>query len=74
MDDLTVYVLPQEGAWAVRLGPGASELYPDRIAAMAAARRTCRYKWEYEGQPCRLRACGRDGRWTAHERYGEPWL
>jgi hypothetical protein len=72
-DDFAVFVLPSADAWAVRTSAGGIEQFPDRQAALQAARRTCQYKWEYEGQPCRLRAFARDGRATAQECFGESW-
>ena len=74
MDDHTIYVRLTNQRWAVSVDPSApGTRYADRDAALSAARRACRHKWEIEGEPCRVRIRRDDGSWEEAELYGTAW-
>lgn len=75
MDDHTIYVMLTNERWAVGVSPNSAGLrYPDRNAAVAAARRACRHKWEIEGQRCVVRVLGESGEWEDAELFGSAWF
>lgn len=62
-----------DGQWELHSSLTAGPTtYPNRDAALLAAKLGCRRRWEVHGTPCGVRVRAEDGSWTDEHVEGEP--
>ena len=62
-----------DGQWELHSSlTSSASAYPNRDAAMLAAKINCRRHWELHGTPCGVRVRAEDGSWTDEHLEGDP--